>query len=1062
MTHLTTQAGPHPRRGNSRVIHPFCLCMLVVPFFIGIPLLSAGTTTQTLSATSVSMNDTQRASSLQDASAAHAQAQSLFEKGHYLDAVAPAQRVVAIRERILGPKHEDVAAALTMLGEIRSTLIELDQARPLLEQALEIHLALFGTSHPKVAESLTHMGALTYAAGDFVQAIRLLDQGLAIREQALGPTHPDVAVSLTHLAIAQRGMSRLSQASASAERAITILRSTQPPRQKDLAIAVNVAGNILGRLGNFANARSLLVESLHLFEQASGSHHPHVAGALVQLAMLEGKQGNYRAALPLLEQALTINEQGYGKSNPEVAGTLYEIGLAEQAVGHIAIAQDRFERALAIQRSTVDPGHPFVALTLIELAEVKRQLGNPHAASELLQQALQIQEKALGHEHTSLAHTLTSLGHLEALGNNLSTAEQFFDRALRIREKALGPIHRDVAASLLDLARAKHAQGELRKARPLYERACRIIQAQAGMNPGLDDETLSRIWKKDLKGLQDYALLLATTARTTNPLPEQELAVADGFTVTQLARGWLIQATVARMLAQQALEGTKDVAIAKQVEQLRRKRQELWTRMNELYGLPDTQRPTDELAEAKHRLTEVQQALDRASARLQVAAPRYAESTQPEALDIHAVQRLLRPDEVLVSFYTLGDRLQIWLIRAGQPAFYRESPVTKEWLTSQVQQIRASLLPRERPETNKIMPVPFDVESAAELYRHLFAPIVAQLQGIEHLIVVPDEVLLPLPLAALLTQQNGETFTHLAELYRLQQTPSPQDLALYAALPWLAKAYPLTVLPSASALKLLRQQPAPPQSQGETFLGFGNPVLRGRGNQRGGTMVASRGMRVAVDSLHALNSLPGTGEELLTMANVLRVNPKTSVFLGQRATELEVRRLNNSGRLGQAKVIAFATHGLLAGEVQGVTQPALVLTPPVVPTDDNDGLLSMEDVLQLKLPNTDWVILSACNTAGDDGSGESLSGLARAFFFAGAKSLLVSQWSVDDLATKELMTQVFRRYGATNSIAPVDALRQGMLALLDEAKANADHAYLAHPFAWAAFMLVGEGRHIAK
>ena len=353
--------------------------------------------------------------------------------------------------------------------------------------------------------------------------------------------------------------------------------------------------------------------------------------------------------------------------------------------------------------------------------------------------------------------------------------------------------------------------------------------------------------------------------------------------------------------------------------------------------------------------------------------------------------------------------------------------------------------------------MPFDVESAAELYHLLFAPVASQLRGIENLIVVPDEVLLPLPVAALLTQRNGEPFTHLAQLYRLKQTPSPADLASYAALPWLAKAYPLTVLPSASALKLLRQHHALPQRKGEAFLGFGDPVLRGRGNQRGGAMVASRGMRVAVDSLHALDQLPGTREELLTVASVLGVNAETNVFLGQRATELEVRRLNESGRLGQAKVIAFATHGLLAGEVQGLTQPALVLTPPAVPTDDNDGLLSMEDVLQLKLPNTDWVILSACNTAGDNGSGESLSGLARAFFFAGAKALLVSQWSVDDHATKALMGEIFRRYGGSTSLAPAKALREGMLALLDHATKEPDHRYFAHPYAWAPFMLVGDG-----
>lgn len=120
-------------------------------------------------------------------------------------------------------------------------------------------------------------------------------------------------------------------------------------------------------------------------------------------------------------------------------------------------------------------------------------------------------------------------------------------------------------------------------------------------------------------------------------------------------------------------------------------------------------------------------------------------------------------------------------------------------------------------------------------------------------------------------------------------------------------------------------------------------------------------------------------------------------------------------------------------------------------------MLSMEDVLQLKLPKTDLVILSACNTAGDNGSGESLSGLARAFFFAGAKGLLVSQWSVDDEATKTLMTEIFRRYGNGASIAPTKALQAGMLALLNQAAKDPTHAYFAHPYAWAPFMLVGDG-----
>ena len=246
----------------------------------------------------------------------------------------------------------------------------------------------------------------------------------------------------------------------------------------------------------------------------------------------------------------------------------------------------------------------------------------------------------------------------------------------------------------------------------------------------------------------------------------------------------------------------------------------------------------------------------------------------------------------------------------------------------------------------------------------------------------------------------------------------------------MAKRYSLTILPSTSALKLIRQQPGHSLRPGEPFLGFGDPTLRGQGGQRGGAMIASRAMQVTMKSLHSLDQLPGTREELLTVAAILGVNAESNLFLGPRAMESEVRRLNASGRLGQAKVIAFATHGLLAGEVQGVTQPALVLSPPTVPTEEDDGLLSMENVLQLRLPQTDLVILSACNTAGDNGSGESLSGLARAFFFAGARSLLVSQWSVDDRATKVLMEEIFQRYGKPPSLPPAKALQAGMLALL--------------------------------
>ena len=1035
------------------------LRLLLTLMFIAIGhLSSAGSTMVSAPTSSSKIFDSDQLEQLQEASKLHAQAQLLFKQGHYVEALPLAKQALALRERILDSKHADIASSLTTLGLIHATLIQLPQAKALLQRALGIHQSATEHQDFKVGESLTNLATVVYASGDFVKAIHTLEHSLAIREKTLGLSHPDVAVTLTHLAIAQRGLSRLEQALTTIERAITILRTASSPRPNDLAIAVNVQGNILARLGNFEAARLALEESLHLFEHVSGPHHPDFAGGLAQLAMLERKQGNVVAALPLLKQALAITEDRYGSTNPEVAGILYEIGLVELVLNKVKDAKRRFERAIAIQESTVGPTHPFIALSFIELAEVKRRQGDRSAAGELLQHALQIQEDSLGREHTSVAQTLTRLGYLEAQSHDLLSAKSHFTRAVQIRKQALGTSHRDSAASLFDLARIEHALGQLHKARQLYERARLIIQSQHGLNPGLTDEALSQMWKMDRKGLQDYALLLATLTQDSHESSERQSAIADGFMVTQQARGWLMQAAVANALAQQVVGSSEERSLVKQVKRLRRTRQELWTRINGLYALSEGQRSSEELAALKDRLAEAQKILTQVNSQLTVEAPRYAELSQPDALDLKSAQSLLRANEALVSFSTLGDRLQIWLLRSGHPVLYRQVMIPQRRLSGLVQNIRSSIDGTTRQPANSDSGLaPYDVTSAAELFQLLFTPILSSLPEVEHLILVPDDLLLPLPFAALLTHSEGMAFSHLDDLYHRGQSPSWQDLAGYSRLPWLVQAYALTILPSTSALKLLRQNRVLSQGGGEPFLGFGDPILRGSGTQRGGKMVATRGMRVAMDSLHALNRLPGTREELLTVASILHVDPERAVYLGSRATENEVRRLNQNGRLGKAKVLAFSTHGLLAGEVQGVTQPALVLTPPAVPTEENDGLLSMEDILQLKLSNTDWVVLSACNTAGDDGSGESLSGLARAFFFAGAKALLVSQWSVDDEATKVLMSEVFKRYGGQPSMPPAKALREGMLAVVEKATLERKHSYFAHPYAWAAFSLVGEG-----
>ena len=199
------------------------------------------------------------------------------------------------------------------------------------------------------------------------------------------------------------------------------------------------------------------------------------------------------------------------------------------------------------------------------------------------------------------------------------------------------------------------------------------------------------------------------------------------------------------------------------------------------------------------------------------------------------------------------------------------------------------------------------------------------------------------------------------------------------------------------------------------------------------------------------------------LAHALRVRDRARVlFLADKATKATVERLDRNGRLGDVEVLAFATHGLIAGDIKGLREPVLLLTPPEKVSETDDGLLHLDDIVALHLDNTRWVVLAACNTGATEGVGQGLSGLVRVFFFAGSPTLLVSHWSIQDKATEELITKVFEPYGKDQRIAPADALQQGMLAMLEAgAKAAANgkpkQSYFAHPFAWAPFFLVGEG-----
>ena len=301
--------------------------------------------------------------------------------------------------------------------------------------------------------------------------------------------------------------------------------------------------------------------------------------------------------------------------------------------------------------------------------------------------------------------------------------------------------------------------------------------------------------------------------------------------------------------------------------------------------------------------------------------------------------------------------------------------------------------------------------------------------------------------------------------------------ASYRDVPWLARSHAVTTVPSAAALRTLRQLSPGKPNRGE-LVAFGDPIFsieqQTKDDGKDETIkVASaanvtRGLPLrrrsspkldGVDSadIAMLPRLPDTADELRSIALALQADPSKVLFLGKNANEETVKTMDLSG----FKVLAFATHGLVPGELDGLTQPALALSAPAVAGVEGDGLLTMEEVLTLKL-DADWVVLSACNTGAGEGAGaEAASGLGRAFFYAGTRALLVTNWSVHSQSARELVTDLFKRQANDPKLTRAEALRLAMVALMDGpgyvgADGKTEFAY-AHPLFWAPYTIIGDG-----
>ena len=794
---------------------------------------------------------------------------------------------------------------------------------------------------------------------------------------------------------------------------------------RELSAALNNLGQVYAGQGRDDLAEPIYKRAIALMEKSLGLDTTLIAPELNNLAALYQRQGRFTEAEPLFKRALAIREKALSREHPDVGQALNNLATLYVKQEHFADAEPLFQRALAIYQKAAGPEHPAVATVLNNIGQVDRDLNRDADAEAPIKRSLAIREKVLGPDHPDVARSLNNLAGLYEHQQRYANAEPLYRRALAIRERALGPDHPDVVTSTSNLAYFLYVSGRTADALPLAERTLRSGRAQLRVVLPILFSARQQHLLSDDKALDEALAAIQRGTQSSAASAVNKLAVrlaAGSDRLAELARKEQDLAAEAEALDKAIITAVSKQAAQRDVAAEQRSRARIAAIASERAGLQKT---------------------------LAVEFPDYASLSNPLPLGVKDIQPLLSADEAM-TIYSVVDKQGYVIAITREGVDWKEIPLGADALAQKVSAFRKGLDVGKAHDASGKSGL-FDLALANELYVALLGPVEALTKDTRSLLVVPSAALTALPFHLLVTEKP--------------QAAIPDKLEGYRNAAWLLRRQAVSVLPSVISLKSLRAFARKDQGV-KPMTGFGDPVFNpaaeGPADRRAASgKVAARSIATiaytdfwrgaGVDRARlaqALPQLPDTAEELNAVARDVGAGD-VDIHLGRDASETTLKR----AALAQYSIIYFATHGLVAGDVKGLGEPSLALSIPDQPTELDDGLLTASEVAQLKL-NADWVVLSACNTiAGDKPGAEALSGLARSFFYAGARALLVSHWAVDSEAATRLTTSTFALLKNEPGIGRAQALRRAMLTYLDDASSPRN----AYPAMWGPFALIGEG-----
>jgi CHAT domain-containing protein len=803
----------------------------------------------------------------------------------------------------------------------------------------------------------------------------------------------------------------------------------QYQRLMDLGARSNLAEN-------FTAAETAYRAALALQQRVLGANDPDTVNALMGLALQLSDQGRFAESDALFEQAATLAPRASDKVAP--ARLLHYRALDALNQGHANQALTLLDAA-AVRYTALVPPESLTASAAMHSAGPfvsmpnQRLMTDPSAQSALMglievgrYQSIALRQLGNGPQSAAAIASAQDLANANRLTVPLVSAR--LTRTSATADDLLGKT--GTAASDLSAARAEFSQ-IVPQTRPVAETA--LLQASVAAKRGVASRALSMCRTgtallRELRSGTDPTLLepcLATFAAEAARRPaDRQALLREMFETSELAQDSVTSREIDEAATRLAA-GARDPKVAQAI----RRRQDAADHLAQLYQQRDALAagaPSGTLSPNAPRtaaaldkaITDAQGEMADADSALQAAAPNYGQLVQ-QVVPAADVLAALRPGEALAAITLTRHGGWTFLLRNGtiDAAPVRGNAASMAEL---VEHVRASI---ESPSGK--LPA-FDVRDAHAIYDDTLGPLAPRLKGVTSLVVAPTGPLLSIPFALLLT--------------------APADPSNLAGAPWLIRDMTIAHVPSAANFVALRK--AGESRAPHPWFGFGgfHPVTLAQAE----ASFPGATCRDSAQLFASLPPLPFAQRELDAARALVGASPSDEL-LGAAFTVDAVRHMD----LREYRILHFATHALLPAELRCENQPAIVTSDPPHARDASGALLTAGDVVGLDL-DANLVILSACNTGGPGNttSGDSLSGLARAFFFAGARSMLVTHWSINDQTSAFLVADTLSKVAGGASAA--SALRAAQLGLIERAGKDLPAA-LAHPFFWAPFALIGEG-----